>query len=313
MAQGSALATAGRASSNIGSEISESASARHAAPSDHLLKSGNCHVVGDRSSLDILARAEQNNAASLSSLHNPGRGFHMEARIPQGSVVKDGGATYLSFGPDNASETTTGRPTLKGLIQQIDRSDRTPSGAESLPGSLPTEQSGGESKAVQPTRAQYGGELPNIPMIKPEIPKMAQPAVESSKPLDAEAEVNSLIWNPWNHNFENELKSRIDTAWYSNNQDRIPQHVHARYDFVIDRNGNVSNIAQRQPSGDARYDRAVEAGIRNAVIPAFPDESKLTSRAIHYDCGPGVERHIPSQVEEDGKLKPESVSPVHPN
>jgi TonB family protein len=309
MAQGFALATAGRASSNIGSEISESASARHSAPADHLLKSGNCHVVGDRSSLDILARAEQHNAASLSSLHHPGRGFHAEARIPQGSVVKDGGATYLSFGPDSASETTTGKPTLKGLIQQIDRSDRTPTGAESLPGSLPTEQSGGESKAVQPTRAQYGGEVPSMPMIKPETPMLAEPPKDSQnpKPLDANAEFKSVVWDNWNTKLMDNIKRSMQSAALSVHcdLDKLSPYVDAHYTFVVDRSGRVSNITQLKPSGDAALDKAIQSGIRNADIPEFPKESDVANRTIPYNYGPGERRHVPSgQVEQGGVIKP---------
>jgi hypothetical protein len=307
MAQGFALATDGRASSNIGAEISESASAKHAAPSDHLLKSGNCHVVGDRSSLDILARAEQHNAASLSSLHNPGRGFHTEARIPQGSVVKDGESTYLSFGPDNASETTTGRPTLKGAVQQIYRTDRTSAGAESLPGSMPTEQSGGESQAVHPTRAQYGGEVPSIPMMKPELPKTAEPPKESQDtkkpPLEGKAE--AVAWAEWNEKMQTKLDMEIQNFWNPNRHSLSP-YVHAQYRFDVDMNGKVSNITRVRPCGDAEYDKAVEAGIRNADIPPFPSETHLTGRTIPFEIGPNLKRHIPIQTERDSKLESES-------
>jgi len=308
MAQGSGLATAGRASSNIGAEISESATAKHAAPSDHLLKQGNCHVVGDRSSLDILARAEQHNAANLSSAHNPGRGFHAEARIPQGSVVKDGGATYLSFGPDNGSETTTGRPTLKGVIQQIDRTDRTPTGAESLPGSLPAEKSGGESKIVQPTRAQYGGEVPSIPMIKPELSKTAEPPKESQDsktPIDVHTELNSTAWLEWNKVARSSIHRSIQTeALFSKcNLKQLGDTVEADYTFDVDKHGHVSNVVLLKPSGDASYDKASAAGIRNANLPAFPEKSEITSRTIPIKCGPKVETSVPNQIEEDGILK----------
>jgi hypothetical protein len=163
---------------------------------------------------------------------------------------------------------------------------------------------------------------PDIPMVTPVMSARAEAGEHPEKPAESpklEAKADALVWDKWNENAFENIKSEIRIGMdkehpdlvvppeYQTSPNDVPRY-RASYDVTVESDGTVSKIEQTKASGSAYFDSQVKKGLEHAGSSGklkFPESSEMERRTIHYSHGwnlKGGQGYPTGQIEVDGKL-----------